>query len=361
VRIALISTFKSMGGISVHTRELYREFRKRNHEVTVIPETDWPALIATEHYLATLSKGFDIVNVQGSSDRAAIIAGLLASKGPVGACVCTSHGFSPPRWYARSVWRSVMRGTLKRYGAVISISKFVEQRLSQFFGPERPNMFTVYDGVDAELFAPTVDSASLRERLGLADKRVILYVGRMTEKKGVHHLLRAFSMASGQVPGLSLVYCGAGSMDQPLRTMANELGLGDKVVFAGAVPHQQLPAYYAMCDVLAVPSIKETLGLAPLEAMSCGRPVVASDTGGLPEIVEHLQTGLLVPPGDPASLAHALLVIIRDEELASKLGREGRIRVLERYTLGRCAEATIGAYGAALGHGSRFGAPGTGR
>jgi glycosyltransferase involved in cell wall biosynthesis len=350
LRIAFISTYKSIGGISIHTRELFREFQKRNHEVTVIKEMDWPAVIALEHYLTVLNHGFDIVNVQGTSDRAAVVAGLLASKGFGSGCVCTSHGFSPPRWYSKGVWRNFMRGTLRRYGAIISISKFVERRLSRFFGADPPNLFTVYDGVDGELFNPTIDSTGLRDRLGLKNKRVVLYVGRMTEEKGVHHLLRAFSMASSQASDLALVYCGKGTMDLPLRTMVSELGLEGKVLFAGSVPHGELPPYYSMCDVLAVPSTYENLGLTPLEAMSCARPVVASDTGGLPEIVEDGKTGLLVPPGDPMALSKGILTLTQDEDLAKKLGSEGRRRVLEKYTLARCADATIGAYKVALGH-----------
>jgi len=351
MRIALISTFKSMGGISVHTRELFLGFRKLNHEVTVIPETNWPAVLATEHYLASLNGGFDIVNVQGTSDRAAIVAGLIASRGLVGGCVCTSHGFSPPKWYGRTVWRKVMRGTLRRYGAMISISRFVEHRLSQALGEDGPDLFTVYDGVDPDLFNPAVDSGALRDRMGLAGKKVVLYVGRITEKKGVHHLLRAFAIASNQASGLALVYCGKGSMDQTLRTMTEQMGLAGNVLFAGPIPHDQLPPYYAMCDVLAVPSTYENLGLSPLEAMSCGRPVVASDTGGLPEIVEHMKTGLLVPPGDPAALAQSLLTLVQDDELAQRFGDSGRKAVLERYTTAKCLEATIGVYRTVLRHG----------
>ena len=186
--------------------------------------------------------------------------------------------------------------------------------------------------------------------MGLKGKKVILYVGRMTEKKGVHHLLRAFSMASEQAPDLALVYCGRGAMDQTLRTMAKESGLDGRVFFAGPVRHGELPPYYTMCDALAVPSTYENLGLAPLEAMSCARPVVASDTGGLPEIVENMKTGLLVPPGDSGALAQGILALIKDSDLARELGNEGRRRVLEKYTLARCADSTINAYGAAIRH-----------
>ena len=348
MRIALLSTFKAMGGISVHTRELFREFRKRNHEVIVIPEADLPPLVAVEHYLSRLSVGFDVVNVQGTSNMAMIMAGLISSQGFARASVCTSHGFSPPRWYARGLSRKLMRGTLRHYGAIISVSRFVETRLSRFFGAHPPRLSTVYDGVDETLFNPEVDSTVLKQKMGLMDSKVILYTGRMTEKKGVHHLLNAFMLASRQSPELALVYCGKGAMEQTLRTKTQDLGLGGRVFFAGPIPHLELPPYYAMCDVLAVPSTYENLGLSPLEAMSTGKPVVASDTGGLPEVVKDMETGLLVPPGDPLALANALLKITRDDGLAATFGRAGRKAVLEKFTLGRCADATIGVYKSVL-------------
>jgi glycosyltransferase involved in cell wall biosynthesis len=350
MRIAFLSTFKAIGGVSVYTRELFREFRKRDHEVTVIPEADLPSPIALEHYMSNLSHGFDIVNVQGTSNMAMIVAGLLASRGLTRGCVCTSHGFTPPRWYARGLTRRIMRGTLRHYGAIISISGYVEKRLARFLGEDPPRLSTIYDGVDETLFRPEVDSMYLRQRMGLTDKRVILYTGRITEKKGVQYLLKAFSLAYRQSPELVLVFCGRGEMEPELRTMSQELGLSGRVFFTGPIPHLDLPPYYAMCDVLAVPSTYENLGLSPLEAMSTGRPVVASDTGGLPEVVEDMKTGLLVPPGDPQAMAEALLTIVHDAGLAARLGSAGRRAVLERFTLGKCADATIAVYRSVLRH-----------
>lgn len=337
-----------MGGISVHTRELFREFKKRGHQVTVIPEADLPPLLAVEHYLARLVRGFDVVNVQGTSNMSMILAGLLASRGNVGATVCTSHGFSPPRWHRRGITREFMRGTLRRYGAVISISQFVERRLSQFFGGDPPRLATVYDGVDERLFRPGVDPKGLKEEMGLGGKKVILYSGRLTEMKGVHHLLDAFAIASRGSSELALVYCGKGVMEAELKSKAFALGLEKKVLFAGPIPHFDLPRYYAICDVLAVPSTYENLGLAPLEAMSSGKAVVASDTGGLPEVVGP-RTGILVPPGDAQALSDALVRVAEDSGLAARFGAAGRQAVLERFTLGRCADATIAVYRRALG------------
>lgn len=342
-----------MGGISVHSRELLRKFQERGHEVTVIPvAVSWPQPLALEHYLWSLNHGYDIVNVQGTSEMAAIVAGLVASKSITRGCVCTSHGFSPPRWYRRGITRELMRDTLARYGALISISGYVERRLALFFGNSPPKLFTVYDGVDADVFNPEVSSAELRAVLGIGSARVILYSGRLTEKKGVHYLLRAFALLNEKHGNLRLVYCGRGEMEAELKSMVQSMGLSGKVIFAGPIPHHDLAKYYALCDVLAVPSTYENLGLAPLEAMSAGRPVVASDTGGLPEIIRDMENGILVPPADPRSLADALLKLIDDEDLAARFGIEGRRDVLSKFTLDMCADSTISVYESVLRHAS---------
>jgi len=166
--------------------------------------------------------------------------------------------------------------------------------------------------------------------------------------KGVHHLLDAFAIASRGSSELALVYCGKGVMEAELKSKAFALGLEKKVLFAGPIPHFDLPRYYAICDVLAVPSTYENLGLAPLEAMSSGKAVVASDTGGLPEVVGP-RTGILVPPGDAQALSDALVRVAEDSGLAARFGAAGRQAVLERFTLGRCADATIAVYRRALG------------
>jgi len=103
-------------------------------------------------------------------------------------------------------------------------------------------------------------------------------------------------------------------------------------------------ACLAAADVVALPSLQEGLGVAALEAMAAGRPVVASRVGGLTEAVVHEETGLLVPPGDPTALATALVRLARDPGLRARLGAAGRARVLARYTAARMAEGTLACY-----------------
>ncbi|MDA4126128.1 MAG: glycosyltransferase family 4 protein [Thaumarchaeota archaeon] len=352
MRIAFISTFKEIGGVSTATRELSREFRKRNHQVTIFPLVDMPSLLALGYYTAKVGKGFDVVHIQGIKSIPPVISGLLASRILAGCCVCTAHGFTPPYWYPSKTKRQLMKFTLGHYDALISVSNFVGRRLSNFLGKDAPRHFTVYNGVDANFFSPSIDQRALKQKMGLMNKKVILYVGRLAPKKGVHHLLGAFSILSERLPGLFLVVCGRGEMEGELRSLAQKLALNSKVTFAGVVPQNDLPLYYSIADVVAVPSVYEPMGIVPLEAMSVGRPVVASRTGGLPELIEDMKTGLLTPPGDVPALAEALRSLCEDDELAESLGNRGRQAVLEKFTWSRSASATLSAYEAALRHAS---------
>ncbi|MDA4127891.1 MAG: glycosyltransferase family 4 protein [Thaumarchaeota archaeon] len=350
MRIAFVSTYKPIGGISVNTRQLSKEFRRQGHEVTVIPLVDQSTIPATGYYLAKLLNGFDIIHVQGLKSISSVISGFLASRTIRGACVCTAHGFTPPYWYSSPSKRYLMRHALRHYDALISVSDFVRHRFSKFVGERPSRQYTVYNGVDIDFFNPAIDPTPLRRRLGLTNKKVVLYVGRLAPRKGVQHLLDAFALAVKTFPELALVICGRGEMEGGLRSQTQKLELTQRVVFPGLVPQEDLPLYYALSDVVAVPSTYEPMGIVPLEAMSAGRPVVASNTGGIPEVVEDTRTGLLVPPGDAPALAEALCSLCADEDLARKLGERGRAAVVGKYTWERIAVATLQAYGAIPSH-----------
>jgi glycosyltransferase involved in cell wall biosynthesis len=157
----------------------------------------------------------------------------------------------------------------------------------------------------------------------------ILYAGRLSPEKGVEELLSA-------ARGLELVIAG----DGPLR---------DRVPGAlGFVPHDELQRLYGRAAVVACPSRREGFGVACLEAMAHGRPVVATDVGGLRDLVVHGETGLVVPAGNGEALRHALERLLGDRELRRTLGLAGRERALERFSWDVVTEATLAAYRMAL-------------
>ncbi len=131
---------------------------------------------------------------------------------------------------------------------------------------------------------------------------------------------------------------GDGGLRPTLQARVGELGLTDKVRFAGRLPNAEVASLLSDLDVFAMPSRREEWGVAAAEASASGLPVVATDVGGIPEIVVDGETGLLVPPEDPASLAKALERLIGDPGLRSRLGAAGRLRIEELYRWDRCVD-----------------------
>ncbi len=179
----------------------------------------------------------------------------------------------------------------------------------------------------------------------------LLCVGRLVPIKGHETLLRAFAEACVTVPGLELELAGDGPLRNELEALSRQLGLGSAVRFLGRVSPVD-PAYERNA-VVVVPSLGEGFGMSALEAAERARPVIASNVGGLPEIVDDGVTGRLVAPGDPAALAAAIVELAMDGERVRRLGGAARARALSEFSLDRCADRTDALYRTALARRSR--------
>jgi glycosyltransferase involved in cell wall biosynthesis len=202
---------------------------------------------------------------------------------------------------------------------VIAPSDFVARRL-RTLGVHRP-IEVLPTGVDLDRLRPG-DRSFARRSLGLGlDDRVLLYVGRLDREKNLEFLLDA--VARVRAPRIRLLLVGRGTQTAALRRAAATTGLGSRVEFRGGSPPAGLPAYYQAADVFVFASTSETQGLAVLEAMACGLPVVAIRASGIEEIVTDGVSGLLVPE-DAATLAGAIDEILADDHLRAKLVVGGR-------------------------------------
>src|SRR5918996_1070833 len=170
----------------------------------------------------------------------------------------------------------------------------------------------------------------------------LLCIGRLIPVKGHLVLLRSLAQARGRVPDLVLDVAGQGPLEPALKAYAGELGLSDAVRFLGFVS----PIQGAIEDAAAVvvPSLGEGFGMVALEAMERGRPVIASDVGGLPEIVADGETGFVVPAGDAEALADAMVALATDLARAAEMGQAGRTRALESFTQERSTQGIEALY-----------------
>jgi glycosyltransferase involved in cell wall biosynthesis len=171
-------------------------------------------------------------------------------------------------------------------------------------------------------------------------------------RKGIRFLIEAAAEIRPRFPDLKLIIAGDGFERPDLEALARRLGIGDAVTFLGWVPNTALPPYYRAAALSVIPSLEEGFGIPAAEAMGCEVPVVASDAGGLPEVVEHGVTGLVVPRGDSHALAAAMEQLLSDPLMRRRMGVAGRERALRLFDWDRTAEQFERIY-ADIGSGAR--------
>jgi len=376
------------GGAGVHVAELVRALRRRDDvdvRVRCFGEpraepgtTGYPGPVDLDTANSALrSLGVD-VRMAADCESAAVVhshtwyaamAGHLASLLHGVPHVLTAHSLEPLRpWkaeqlgggYAVSTWAE--RTAVEGAAAVVGVSQAMRADVLRCYPAVDPDrVHVVHNGIDTDEWAPAHDPDRLRE-LGVdPDRPSVVFVGRVTRQKGLPHLLRA---AAALPPDVQLVLC-AGAPDTTeigaeVDGLVDELRSGrEGVVWIGQMlPRRDVVALLTAATVFACPSVYEPLGIVNLEAMACETAVVATATGGIPEVVVDGVTGRLVPivqtddgtgtPLDPArfeaDLAAALTEVVRDPERAAAMGRAGRERAVTDFSWDTVGSHTLDVY-----------------
>lgn len=239
------------------------------------------------------------------------------------------------------------RIVLRRADRVVAVSRSLSRQIVDLADEPVP-VSVVRNGVDLHLFCPASETGRARRTLGLPEAGVgIVSVARLTEEKGVGELFEAFLQLAQRREDVWLALVGDGPLRAPLRSAAGEKGFADRVFLPGRVAPDEVPGWMQACDVFALPSHAEGLPNVVLEAMACGLPVVATEVGGIPEVVDR-NVGRLVPPRRTDVIAECLEELAADPALRSRLGTEARRRVEEGFTWRRSAEELVGVYRGAL-------------
>lgn len=262
--------------------------------------------------------------------------------------VATVHSLEPLRpWKEEQLGRSyhltswVEKVALESADRVIAVSKSSRQEILDLFSVRPERVVVIHNGIDLDVWRH-VEGGATRKAFEI-EGDYILFVGRTSRQKGMVHLIEAMKHVDA---GVRLVCCtsapdtpeieaeiAARIAEEPRCTWINTLLREDQYI-----------ELYSQAAVFCCPSVYEPFGIINLEAMACGRPVVASAVGGIPEVVVPEETGLLVPPGDPRALAEALNRLLRDRELARRMGRAGRKRVEEHFSWTSIARKTLDMY-----------------
>jgi glycosyltransferase involved in cell wall biosynthesis len=248
--------------------------------------------------------------------------------------VTTLHGTDVRLARATAMARPLFRHVLQQSSAVTTVSRWLARETETLISGVRATVAPM--PVATELFSPGGERAADR----------LLFVGRLTAQKGIGPLIEALARMRHTV---SLDVVGDGPLATDLAERVHALGLGDRVRWLGQLPQPALVDLYRRAAALVVPSTDEGLGLVAVEAQLCETPVVAYESGGLTDTVQHDRTGLLVPPGDVGALAAALDALLDRPDRGADLGRAGRMVALAGFAPESAARRYAGIYRSVVG------------
>ena len=349
-----------IGGIQTYSWEVAHRLADRVAHLTVMA-SDRPEAASVDR-----AASFPIVRLPGRSDllplfllptlptrarRMQADVALHAQRQTVGASVlarallgrprrivCAAHGrellFNPATGYPGlgAAYDRLRQTLLHQVDVFLPVSHYTADLLHER-GVPPGRTHVVPNGTDPDCFRPH-DDTSLRQRLGLADRSLLLTVGRLVRRKGIDTVLRALPTIIQACPDVAYVIAGTGPDRARLEQLATRIGIRERVRFVGDIDHNRLPLYYSAADLFVMPARQdppdvEGFGLVFLEANACGTPVVGTCSGGIPDAVQDGETGLLIPPDAPDALAEATLYVLTTSGVAETLGRQGRRRAVQ--------------------------------
>ncbi|MFQ5952244.1 MAG: glycosyltransferase family 4 protein [Candidatus Omnitrophota bacterium] len=284
----------------------------------------------------------DLVHAQ---TRVTQVLGQLVDLSAAVPFVTTCHGFFEYRRLGRRLFPCWGR-------KVIAISKSVQRHLVEDFHLAGDRVAQVYTGIEIDRYSNLdagAKDAELGKRIGLSENALLVgTIARLSPVKGNKYLISAFERASARNTSMQLLIVGDGPEKDSLERQVRQAGISDKVFFTSG-NDASLERYFSLMDIFCLASVKEGLGLSLIEAMAAGRACIASNIGGLTELIAQEKDGILVPSEDPEALSSAILRLTEDTGLRKKLGEAAREKALSGFSIESSAAKTIEVYKQVLG------------
>lgn len=311
----------------------------KNYGVRVIRDRS-KILLPTPRVAFQLRRIIKSEGITTAAFGAAAPLGLLSAsmkRAGVLRTVALTHGHEV--WWAKVFPFNIL---LRRIGATVDVltylGEFTRNAIaSALTAKAKSAMVKIAPGIDVDHFSPS-DASALRQSLGLADKKVIVSVGRLVHRKGQDHLIESMPEILEVVPNAHLLLVGQGPYRDYLQQLVTKNALEDSVTFIGRIQYADLPQYICVGDIFAMPSRSrlmglevEGLGIVYLEASACGLPVLAGNSGGAPDAVLHNETGLVVDGTDNKQIATAAIELLTKEDSARKMGEVGRQWIIGKW------------------------------
>lgn len=363
------------GGMKEHLLSLSAGLASRGHEVHVaapgssdvaeaaaragFPVHDVPLVgplnpVKDPLAIAALSRivrngGFDVVHAHGF--KAGFVGRLGTRLGGGAPFVLTAHNHvlsrhDTSRW-SKARYRFVERGLARYVTRYIAVSDSICSELVDAYGLDPGRIIVVHNGVDPEPLLRPQDCAAARAELGVMPSGLAIgLAARFSAQKGLRHLIDAVPELHRAEPELVVVIGGSGPLEGELREHASAIGASPHIRWPGHVA--DMPRFLAALDIYVSPAETEALGIGLIEAAIAEVPTVATDVGGVSEVIVDGRTGLLVPSCDPHAIATAVLALLHDPELARGLARAARERAMREFDPGRMTERTLGVYADAI-------------
>jgi L-malate glycosyltransferase len=343
------------GGVAPYVHQLSKGLVQRGHNVTVISRGDWRKPVHEEidgisvyrvGFIPSYPSPFWLHGVwvnrlfrslESDLDLLHVHAALVPIVHTSIPTVFTSHGtvkkdinnmpiksfhFLVVKIISRQLF-NIERSHLHRADVITTVSKSGVEELKKYYGIDK-EITVIGNGVDSNVFAPAQKKQT--------SEPYILYTGRLETQKGLVDLIESARYVCQKHRNLKFVLVGKGTIEKMLRTMVSKLGLGQNLFFAGYISNRdKLIEYYRNATIYVLPSYYEGLPTSLLEAMACGIPSIATNVDGSSEVITDGETGLLVPPRNPKMLAEAILKLLNDESLRSRMGAKGREHVVGNY------------------------------
>lgn len=351
----------TIGGVQRHVKELAENLIEKGFEVTIITKTNNKKLnkkhgkipiIEIEHATpiqsiltppspnklkeAIMKYSPDIIHVHHAFTPTPLLTLYIADKMEKPK-ILTNHSIAGNSILTLMSCKGLkfLKYFISRADKIISVSKCAAKFIEKLLGSEVESII-IPNGVNVNRFKPSEKEA---------DKPIVLFVGRLVHRKGVHILIKAFTKVVKEIPEAKLVIVGEGYMKPILQMISKQLKIKEKVKFLGEIDEEKLLKTYQKSRVVVIPSLyRESFGIVALEAMATGKPVIATRVGGLPEIIKDGINGLLTQPGNPTELAEKITLLLSDKSIANKMGVMGRKIAVEKYSWNVIAKQIINVY-----------------
>lgn len=382
MKILMLSAFypPTIGGIETHVSELSKALVRKGHKVTVLARyqlgkrptkkierkegvlVKWlPAWfkgkdritpnIATHPFnwlptgqawtsalIKIIHEDYDVIHAHSVVPIGTVAS--MAQRIMPRRFICTAHESMFLEGAHNPAYRTLAKASLGNAYAIIAVSEEIGSVARRIV--PKGNVVEISNGVNPERFRPKNSDLLRREYSIPKDERIVLCARRLDDpKNGVIYLVKAIPLVVNKYPKVRFVFIGAGMSQHELDKALGPMK--DHGIIAGPKPNKDMPKYYNSADLMVLPSLREATSIAGLEAMACGKPMVGTDVGGIPEIIIRGKNGYLCRPRDPKDLASTIIKTLRGD--LGKMGKESRRLVTDRFTWSKVADKTIKAYG----------------